>query len=154
MRHVGRPGGHERRRRLAQENTRSPVQALILDSDILIWFLRKNPTAIAFIDGIPLAERNISTASYLEVLYGCRDKNDLSGWRHFVSRSLAEVVPLTETISRLAEQLMERYVLARRLGLGDALIAATALARGESLATGNLKHFMFIPGLAVKPFRP
>ncbi|MDE3178275.1 MAG: type II toxin-antitoxin system VapC family toxin [Acidobacteriota bacterium] len=127
---------------------------MILDSDILIWFLRKNPAAIALIDTVPVAERHISTASYLEVLYGCRDKSDLTEWRQFVSRSLAEVLPLTEKISRMAEQLMERYVLARRLGLGDALTAATALTRGESLATGNYKHFRFIPGLAVKAFRP
>ncbi|MGH9449720.1 MAG: type II toxin-antitoxin system VapC family toxin [Terriglobia bacterium] len=127
---------------------------MILDSDILIWFLRKNPTAIAFIDSIPLAERNISTASYLEVLYGCRDQNEVSEWRRFVSKSLADVLPLTEAISRSAQQLMEHYVLARRLGLGDALIAATALARREPLATGSIKHFTFIPGLVVQRFRP
>ena len=33
----------------------------------------------------------------------------------------------------------------------DALIAATALDRGATLYTRNLRHFQMIPGLAVIP---
>jgi predicted nucleic acid-binding protein len=38
--------------------------------------------------------------------------------------------------------------------VADVLIAATALDCGEVVATANVKHFDFIPGLVVKPFRP
>ncbi len=138
---------------MAPENPNAPAHAVILDSDILIWYLRKDPAAAAFIDKVPLAERNISTLSYLEVLYECRKKSDLSEWLKFASRFFAEVIPLTEAMSRSAQQLMEQFVPARRLSASDALIAATAVVRRETLATGNLKHFDFIPGLAVKLFR-
>ena len=49
---------------------------------------------------------------------------------------------------------MEEFVLAYRLGVEDALIAATALERQDALATGNDKHFRMIPGLELKVFRP
>ncbi len=83
---------------------------------------------------------------------GAAIKTDVNEWRQFVSHSLAEIVPLTETISGLAQQLMEQFGLDRRLSASDALVAASALVRREPLATGNLKHFDFIPGLAVKLF--
>jgi predicted nucleic acid-binding protein len=54
----------------------------------------------------------------------------------------------------MAARLMERYLLAKRPQVEDMLIAATALSRGEALATGNLKHFNFVPGLSLKSFRP
>ncbi len=74
--------------------------------------------------------------------------------RQLVADLFAEVVPLTEGITEAARQLMERFVLSRRPESDDVLIAATALSRGEPVATGNLKHFDFIPGLVIKPFRP
>jgi predicted nucleic acid-binding protein len=126
---------------------------LIFDSDILIEFLNRNPAAAKWIARVPRLERNISAVSYLEVLYGCRDKKELEEFQRFVATALAEVIALNETVSRTAVQLMERYVLGRRLDTGDALIAATALDRGEALATANVKHFDFIPGLAVQAFR-
>ena len=52
-----------------------------------------------------------------------------------------------------AEAILE-FVLAYRMGVEDALIAATALDRQDSLATGNEKHFRMIPGLELKVFRP
>jgi predicted nucleic acid-binding protein len=125
---------------------------LIFDSDILIEFLNKNPAAAKWIARVPRLERNISAVSYLEVLYGCRDKEELDEFQRFVATALAEVIALNEPVSRTAVRLMERYVLARRLDTGDALIAATALERGEALATANVKHFDFIPGLAVRAF--
>jgi predicted nucleic acid-binding protein len=126
---------------------------LILDSDILIEFLNKDPAAAKWIDGVPQLERNISVISYLEVLYGCRDKKELKNFQQFVATALTEVIELNEAISRSAAQLMESYVLARRLDAADALIAATALERCEPLATANVKHFDFIPGLTIRPFR-
>ena len=39
-----------------------------------------------------------------------------------------------------------------RLPLADLLIGVTALELGYSVATGNLRHFQMIPGLAVVQF--
>ncbi len=49
---------------------------------------------------------------------------------------------------------MESFVLSRRPQVSDVLIAATALQHDEVLATANLNHFDFVPGLKLGPFRP
>lgn len=44
--------------------------------------------------------------------------------------------------------------VARRVQLGDALIAATALEHGLTVLTANAKHFSPINGLRVEVFIP
>ena len=127
---------------------------MIFDTDIVIWLLRNQPGATDFVDRVPFAERNLPAISYLEALYGCRNSAELSNLRKLVVDLFAQVLPLTERITETAQELMERFVLSRRPDAEDVLIAATALSRHEEVATGNLKHFNFIPGLIVKPFRP
>ena len=127
---------------------------MIFDTDILIWFLRRHPRAAEFIDSVPVGERNLSAISYLELLYGCRTREDLREVHRAIAELIAEVLPLTEGLTKTAQELMERFVLSRRPDAEDVLIAATALSRHEEVATGNLKRFNFIPGLIVKPFRP
>jgi len=127
---------------------------LILDTNIIIWVLRGHPRAIAFVDRLPLAERNLSSVSYLELLRGCRDKADLERTLKLLEDELAEIVPLDERITKLAIGLMEMHAPSRRPGIPDLLIAATAMTRGELLATGNIKDFDYIPGLQLKPFSP
>ncbi len=71
-----------------------------------------------------------------------------------VEEWFTEVLPLTPAISALSVSLMEQFAWSRRPGVDDMLIAATALSRKEMLATGNVKHFDFIPGLVLRRFRP
>jgi hypothetical protein len=127
---------------------------LILDTDILVWVLREHSPALRFVDSIPPGHRNLSSVTYLELLYGSHDARDLRGVKELVDDIFAEVIPVSEAISRTAMRLMEEFVLACRLGVNDAFIAATALERHEPLATANQKHFRFIPGLELKTFRP
>ena len=127
---------------------------MILDTNIIVWVLRGHPRAIAFVDRLPLAERNFSSVSHLELLRGCRDKTDMQRTLKLLEDELAEIVPLDEKITKLAIGLMEMYALSRRPGIPYLLIAATAMARGELLATGNIKDFDHIPGLRLKPFSP
>ncbi len=127
---------------------------MIFDTDIIVWVLRGHPGAIRLVEGVPLAERRISAISYLEVLYGCRDKLQLQQLVEHFSTKYSEIALVSETITSSALQIMERFALAHRPEATDVLIAATALNRGEVLATANVKHFDFIPGLVIKPFRP
>lgn len=127
---------------------------MILDTDIIVWVLRGHPRAIAFVDRLPLAERNFSSISHLELLRGCRDKPDMQRTLQLIQDELAEIVPLDEKVTGLAVDLMEMYALSRRPGIPDILIAATAMTRGEMLATGNVRDFDYIAGLRLKPFLP
>ena len=127
---------------------------MIFDTDILVWMHRGHRGAAQFVDHVPPEERNLSAMSYLELLYGARDGTDLRSVRSMVSDLFADVVPISEGISGAAVRLMELYVLAHRPDASDAVIAATALDRHETLATANVKHFRFVPGLDIKIFRP
>lgn len=127
---------------------------MIFDTDILIWFMKRHPASAKLVDSVPLAERRLSAVTFLELLYGCNNTASLSEVQRLVSDLFAEVIPLTEPITESALQIMSRFVLSRRPGANDVLIAATALHRQEQLATANRKHFDFIPGLELKVFRP
>jgi predicted nucleic acid-binding protein len=50
--------------------------------------------------------------------------------------------------------LVERYALSHSVNLSDALIAATAIQHGETLMTGNRKHYSVIPDLDISEFKP
>jgi tRNA(fMet)-specific endonuclease VapC len=127
---------------------------LIFDTDILVWVLRRHVPAVEFVEHVPLAERKVSAVSRLELLYGCRDRIQLQRLQKHIDAQYAEIIPLSEMISVTAGRLMETFVLSRRPQVNDVLIAATALQHGEALATANLKHFDFVPGLKLRPFRP
>ena len=57
----------------------------------------------------------------------------------------AEVLPLTEEVILKAVELRQ----ARKMSLGDALIAATAVTAGHELLTHNVRDFTGIPSLTV-----
>jgi tRNA(fMet)-specific endonuclease VapC len=127
---------------------------LIFDTGILVWVHRGQPGAVRFLNRVPVEERNLSMISYLELLYGARDRGDLRNIQSITTDLFAEVVPISEKISRVAARLMESFVLGHRLDASDAIIAATAIDRQETLATANRKYFKFIPGLNLRAFRP
>jgi predicted nucleic acid-binding protein len=60
--------------------------------------------------------------------------------RDFVNRLEIRVLPVTEIIGNRALTLIERNAPIDGLQLGDALIAATALERGDTQSTGNVRH--------------
>jgi predicted nucleic acid-binding protein len=62
------------------------------------------------------------------------------------------IVHLSDLISENAINLLEIHTLSHGLELGDALIAATALAFQDTLLTGNTKHYDYIPHIQVIPF--
>lgn len=127
---------------------------MIFDTDILVSVQRGHHGAAHFVNLVPVDQRNLSVISYLELLYGSRDGNDLKKAQSMVDDLFAAVVPMNEEISANAMRILERFVLAHGIDASDAIIAATALERHEPLATGNQKHFRFIPGLDLRIFRP
>ncbi len=139
---------------MGTQDTEAAAPALILDTNIIVWVLRAHSPAVSFVDRIPLMDRNVSAVSYLELLRGCQNKSDYERTRLLLEEEFAEIVPLSNMASRLAIGLMEKCALSRKPGIPDLLIAATALTRGEPLATANVKDFNFIPGLQLKPFYP
>jgi predicted nucleic acid-binding protein len=69
-----------------------------------------------------------------------------------LSQRHAQVLPLTPAITDRAGALLETLTLSHNLGMGDALIAATAIEHGHSVLTANTKHFGAISELQLEAF--
>jgi predicted nucleic acid-binding protein len=125
---------------------------VIFDSDVLIWFSRHEQAAIELVD----ADQNrfVSIVSVIEVLQGAKSKQEMREFQSFMRASDFEILGLNASIGDLAATLIEEHALSNGLELADALIAATAREAGQTLATGNVRHFRSIPRLHLKHFRP
>ncbi len=125
---------------------------MLVDSDVLIWHLRGLPRATQRLDRLP--RLTISAITYLELLQGMRNRAELLAVQRSLAMRNTERLPVTPMITERAIDLMERLSLSHGLGMGDALIAATALEQGLPLITGNIKHFSPIEGLTIDRFEP
>ena len=61
---------------------------------------------------------------------------------------------IDHAISYQARQLVRQFALSHSMEMGDALIAATALAHKELLCTSNTEHFGQINGLILDHYVP
>jgi len=125
---------------------------VLLDTDVLIWVLRGNTKAARVIDNAD--PRLISTITYMELVQGARNRQELRSIKSFLSDLGFEVVPLSENTGHRATIYVEEYGLAEGLSVADALIAATAVERNLTLCTGNRKHYKAIKDLEIRTFRP
>jgi len=138
---------------MGSRRSSSERQPILIDSDILISFMRGSSKARTFLESIPPSNRMLPAVVAMELIRGCRDRGDLRRTRRFLDGAFAGTVHISEEISRRATSLVERYVLSHRISLDDALIAATALTIRAPLATGNVSDYRFVAGLTLKAFR-
>lgn len=124
---------------------------MIIDSDILIWYMRGNIAASKVIDNCD--NINISAITYIELVQGMRNKKELNALKSSLNYWGAKVLYLTEPITAKAMFYVEQYYLSHSLMLADALIAATASYYGLPLVTGNSKHYKQINEIEILPFR-
>jgi len=125
---------------------------MILDTDVLIWYMRGNKKAYDFI--AKLGEFNISVITYMELVQGLRNKNELNSLRKALHIWNSKILYISEEISAKAMFLVEQHYLSHSLQLADALIGSTALYYGYPLVTANDKHYRLIKGLKIKKFKP
>jgi len=125
---------------------------VIIDTDVLIWYLRGNERARKVInDNIPF---EISVINYMELLQGMNDESELNILQKYLRKWSVKILQIKEDISRRAMFFVENYHLSHSMELGDAIIAATTLEYQESLLTANDKHYGFIPNIQISIFRP
>lgn len=127
---------------------------MIFDTDVLIWYLKGNTKARALLASVHHGERQTSVMSHMELLAGNRGAREVREIEGFLRAIFSQVIPLEESISSLGVRLMRRHAGPDGLRPADALIAATALARRQPLATANVRHYRPIRGLRVIPFVP
>jgi predicted nucleic acid-binding protein len=89
----------------------------------------------------------------MELLQGARSRREMRTLQQSLQNLGFRVLPLSEAIGHVAAALIEEHALASGLQVADALIAATALEYGETLITGNARHFQTIRSLDLSRFR-
>ena len=125
---------------------------MLVDSDVLIWYLRGNERAyeaIAALNGF-----SISVITYMELVQGMRSKQELNSFRRALHSWKVELIYLTEEISAKAMFYVEQHFLSHSLEMADALIAASAISHGIPLLTGNDRHYKVLSDLDLCRFSP
>ena len=125
---------------------------MIFDSDVMIWAFRGNRRALKAIDDAK--SRAISSVTYMELLQGVRNKVEMREMKKFLSKLSFSTLPITANISSRAVAIMEETALRSDLGVCDALIFATACETGETLLSGNKRHFKEVALLNAEEFKP
>ena len=125
---------------------------MLIDTDVLIWYLRGNKNAQKILyANIPF---KISIVNYTEIIHGIKSRHELSVLQKYLKEWSVEIIQINETISTRAMFFVEDYFLSHSMEFADAIIAATALEYQEELLTANDKHYGFIPNLRIHKFRP
>ncbi len=123
---------------------------MIIDSDVLIWYMRGNRKAKDLIES--LDDFSISAITHMELIQGIRNKEELQTLRRFIRDWEAEIILVDESICNRALYYMEEHFLNHNLRMADAIIAATAVLTSNTLITGNNKHYKMINDLILKKF--
>lgn len=125
---------------------------MIIDTDVLVWYMRGNDKAYQLIEN--LQSFHVSVITYMELVQGMRNKNELNELRKALRIWNTKILYVTEDISSKAMFLIERHYLSHSLEIADSLIAATSISNALPLLTGNDKHYKIIKDIELKIFRP
>lgn len=125
---------------------------MLLDTDVLIWFLRGNARAADLMENCE--QCSLSVVSYMELVQGARSRAEALRIRRTLRTLEIRTLDLSASIGTLAAYFVESFAQSHRLRLEDALIAATAAEAGLPLVTGNARHFAVLPKLEIVAFQP
>ena len=121
---------------------------ILLDTDIVVDFLRGQPGAVAYVKAE--ADRIlISSITVAEVYAGARD-DELQRLDEFLS--LFPLILFGSDRARTAGLHKRDYFKSHGVGLADAVIATTAETLEVELKTFNVKHYPMLNGLQ-PPYR-
>ncbi|MFN7921029.1 MAG: type II toxin-antitoxin system VapC family toxin [Bryobacteraceae bacterium] len=124
---------------------------MIFDTDVLIWAFRGNSAAARAIN--LERDRSMSVVTLMELLQGARSKLEAQQIQKSLRQLGFRTLHLSQPIGTTATAMVQMYSLSHGIQVTDALIAATALEVGETLCTGNIKHFRVVPGLELAAFK-
>lgn len=125
---------------------------MIFDTNILIYADRGVQSAKELI--MSPQDRSISAVTYMEYVPFCRNKQELAIFEKMLKVLQFTIHEVDHAISYQARQLVRQFALSHSMEMGDALIAATAVAHNELLCTSNIKHFSQINGLMIDHYSP
>jgi len=114
------------------------AERLLLDTDVLVEYLRGRPEAIEYLEGLE-SDLFVSVVSVAELFSGVKGDEEERTLEQFLLAFTA--LPVTERAARLGGLYRRDFGPSHGTGLADALIAATAEENGTNLVTFNRRHF-------------
>jgi predicted nucleic acid-binding protein len=125
---------------------------MLIDTDVIIWYMRGNKNAFN-----ALKKQNpftVSAVTYMELVQGMRNKNELTLLRKSLKSWGTKIIYISEEISSKAIFFVEKHYLSHSMQLADALIGATAISYDMPLLTGNDKHYNIVKEIRISKFQP
>lgn len=124
---------------------------VLVDTDVLIDFLRGLPEARDFVRDLPF-DTAISAITVAELHVGVRDGGERTALQGMLETF--RILSLDAEIARRGGLLRRDFGRSHGVGLNDGLIAATAEVHGLKLASLNLKHYPMLTAEQVfAPYR-
>ena len=153
-RHLGGPNrlAHPTRNQGCLEQGLKVPNRILIDTDILIDYLRGRSTAIGFVS--ESADHIILSAISVAELYaGVRcgvDDPEHRALANFLGQF--PIIPISPDIAKVGGLYRRDYWRSHGVGLADAVIAATAVSSEAELKTLNVKHYPMFDNLE-PPYR-
>jgi len=125
-------------------------QQVVCDTDVMINYLdrinQQHADAKKILEEkIGLDNIFISAITKMELLRGATNKTDLIKINKSVARFNS--IPIDNSITQTAVELIQTYVLSHKLSIPDGLIAATSIETRLPLFTYNIRDYKFITKL-------
>lgn len=125
------------------------MTALIIDTDVIIDYLRGYRSAVDYIEQLT-EEPATSVVVVAELYAGVKDGTERTKLERLLS--MTKMVQITAAIAVEGGLFRRRFAKSHGVGLPDALIAATAQLESAELVTLNEKHFPMLQNVTV-PYR-
>ena len=119
------------------------TKRLLLDTDVLVDFLRGYSKAVKYIK-THSEEAVISAIAVAELYAGVRD-TERRQLDDFIA--LFNVLPISQEIAKTGGLYKQQFFKSHGIGLADAIIAATSVIHELELKTLNTRHYPMIKGL-------
>lgn len=119
---------------------------LLIDTNILIDYLRKKEEARAFLEGLKETAL-ISAMTVAEVYAGVREGEERR--RTDIFLGTFEVVPVTQELAQQGGLFRRDHALKHGTDLADGILAATAKEKKARLVTLNDRHFPMLAKVLV-----
>ncbi len=117
---------------------------MILDSCIIIDFLRRHEAALQFVSSLE-DKPSLSVVTIMELYAGAKSQKEERAIALIENDS--HLLKIDEPIARQAGIYLKHYQASHQIGPADALIAAAAEHHRLQLVTLNLKHFPMFSNL-------
>jgi predicted nucleic acid-binding protein len=113
------------------------AERLLIDTDVLIDYLRGKAEAVSYLEGLT-ESLLVSVIKVAELYAGVREGDERTKLDEFIRAF--EIVPVDREVAMRGGLYRRDYMKSHNVGLADALIAATVEFRQAALVTLNSKH--------------